>query len=95
MMEKNRSGPLKKDISQVQSRPVQGELYPRENEESCLANRCLHQPLLCLVSFCNCTLDSSSSLEPPLSNSAPEWNPGRANGILPLISFAVFNIISN
>lgn len=69
MMEKNRGGPLKKDISQVQSRSVQGELYPRENEERCLAHRCLHHPLLCLLSFCIAPLTSSSP-EPLLTNSA-------------------------
>lgn len=94
-MEKNRGGPLKKDISQVQSRSVQGELYPRENEESCLAHRCLHQPLLCLLSFCTAPLTPAAHLNPYCLTQLQSGILDMLMGFCISSSFAVFTIISN
>lgn len=89
MMEKNRGGPLRKETSQ-EHRSVQGELYLRENEDSCLASLHLHPSLLSLVSFCVDPLTPAVHLNPHCLALLRAAVLSLLTAILHLISWAVF-----
>lgn len=90
MMEKNRGGPLKKETSQEQNRCVQGELYLRESDDSCLASSHLHRLLLSLVSFCVVPLTPAVHLNPHCLALLRAAVLSLLMAILRLISWAVF-----